>query len=199
MIAYAERENAAWKNGKYLTVVGDPPLEGTIISPSILYIYDSLLGKIVTTDISHFPKTGYILYSVNSFVVTESLVCKREAKDCDEGIFEKAKRFGIALLGVSNDDSVELFEWQQQAGIKNHPFYTGGPDFSRNWGVHIKEYQGQYQRAAWAVLDNRIVASDIVFDQGEPIPDFQKLITAIVRAKPRLGPNTGYFHSYAGT
>lgn len=186
-MSYIERTGSegAIEGGKPLIVVGDKLQVGKEF-PSPLHIYrsDPNRGRIIFENLGALTHNGALLYAVNSFAIVESTVCRREAIVCDRGaIMERARALNIWVAGISNDDPVKLFNFQKEAGIRNHELWVGGPDFGRETGVHIEEYNGQYQRALWGLYRGDVVSSEYVFDQGGPLPDFERAVEAVEQAR----------------
>lgn len=192
---YIERigDQGAYEAGEDLPVTGQMlSAKDNPLAPEIsLNVFLPTADLVSPVTFAELPDR-FVLYTVNSFTDPDSIVCRREAEDCDASLEQLARRFdttvegvGVPIYGVSNDDPKELFEWGQQVGIKHDLLSSASSDeFGKEWGVYIAPWNGRLQRALFGIVNKRIVHAEYVDDQGGPIPDFTAAVNAVKSSPP---------------
>lgn len=175
-------DEGAYEDGKDLTVIGKQLNIGQLI-PDFTLIEVNANGADRTRTWQTMPEK-FILYPVNSFLTP---VCNTEAEQCEEltqSLGMEPDTADFTLFGVSTDSVEDLSKWIKTSGRKNLFLRVPSDTFGKNFGIHIKEYDGQLQRSLFALRkkdDRQFLVADAqyIYDQGGPIPDFHRGIAAL--------------------
>ncbi len=170
------QNEGAYEEGRYLTVLGRKLLIGDTIPEGILFRSNNMLSVTRELSLIHIPGS-YLIYSVNGLGTP---VCAAEAENCHNKVFHLLPN-GARMYGLSNEDPDLLDKFTREMGIGHRFYSTKGTDTGIKMGLYLanEDYEGMLQRGLFAVVNQRLVYAEYVYDQGGPLPDFEAAIRAL--------------------
>ena len=178
------RGMGATEDGVSLTVIGKKLQVGDDVPRYALFEAnkDGAL-RVRTPDLEFKLPNRHILYTVNAF---NTSVCAQEASIAEQ-LVKSQRLFPEELYGVSNETPSELSLWKQENPITHTLLSASRTDFGARFGVTIKEWGGDLQRALFAISGQKVVYAEYIYDQGGPLPDFNAAIQALGYGGARHG------------
>ena len=188
-------DDGAFENGEEFPVTGEMlSSEGNPLAPAFTLERFDPKRSVVEETLDTLPDR-YVMRLVNALIDPDSIVCRREAEDCDSALETMAKQLeitveelGIPVFMVSNEPAeAHQYRWKEEVGLKHVTLLSSAnsDEFGKDGGAFMATLDGRLQRVDLGIVNRRIVHSEYEADQGGPIPDFKAAVNA-VRNSPAL-------------